>query len=95
MDSENIRNPDDLFSLNKNLVTNNSCIEYVFERLIIKSFTLPLEQDNLFFDNVFNGVIPHKVYLFFIGQSDVSGNYTNNGAYLSNCIISSVELQLN
>ena len=90
-----VPNPDALFSLNKSLLTNNSSIEYVFERPIIKSFVLPLGQDNLSFDNVFNGVIPHKVYLFFIRQSAVSGNYTNNGAYLSNCNISSVQLQLN
>ena len=84
-----------LFSLSKSLLHNNSSIEYVFERPIIKSFVLPLGQNNLSFDNIFNGLIPHKLCLFFIRQSAVSGHYQHNGAYLSHCNISSLQLQLN
>ena len=90
-----VPNPDALFSLSKSLLNNNSSIEYVFERPVIKSFVLPLGQTNLSFDNIFNGIIPHKLCLFFIRQSAVSGNYAFNGAYLSSCNISSLQLQLN
>ena len=37
-----VLSPDALFSLNKSSITNNSSIELVFERPIIKSCVLPL-----------------------------------------------------
>ena len=90
-----VPNPDALFSLNRSLINTNSNIEYVFERPIIKNYVMPTGQNNLSFDNIFNGIIPHKLYLFFLRQSAVNGSYTRNGAYFSNCNVSSLQLQLN
>ena len=90
-----VPNPDALFSLNRSLINTNSNIEYVFERPIIKNYVMPTGQNNLSFDNIFNGIIPHKLYVFFLRQSAVNGSYTKNGAYFSHCKVSSVQLQLN
>ena len=46
-------------------------------------------------DNIFNGIIPHKLYLFFIRQSAVNGSYKDNAAFLTHCNISSLQLQVN
>ena len=90
-----VPNPDALFSLNKNLLTNNSNIEYIFERPIIKNFVFPSGHSILSLDNIFNGVIPHKLYVFFIRQTAVNGSYKYNASYLTHCNISSLQLQIN
>ena len=90
-----VPNPDALFSLNKNLLTNNSTIEYIFERPIIKNFVFPSGYSMLSLDNVFNGITPHKLYLFFIRQSSVNGTYKDNAAFLTHCNVSSLQLHVN
>ena len=90
-----VPNPDALFSLNKNLLTNNASIEYIFERPIIKNFVFPAGYSMLSLDNIFNGVTPHKLYLFFIRQSSVNGNYKDNAAFLTHCNVSSLQLHVN
>ena len=87
-----VPNPDALFSLNKSLLTNNASIEYIFERPIMKNFVFPAGYSMLSLDNIFNGVTPHKLYLFFIRQSSVNGNFKDNAAFLTHCNVSSLQL---
>ena len=84
-----------LISLNRNLVNNNSVIEYIHERPIIKSFVFPQGHNTIVLDDIFHGLIPHKLILFFIKQENLSGNYSRNGAYLDHCNLSSVRLDIN
>ena len=84
-----VPNADAFFSLNRSLINTNSNIVNVFERPITKNYALPTGENNLLFDNIFDGIIPHKLYLSFLRLSAV------NGAYFSHCKVSSVQLQLN
>ena len=86
---------DALFSMNKNLMMNNSNIEYIFERPIIKSFVFSAGHSLLTLDNIFNGILPHKIYLFFIRQTSINGSYSDNAAYLTHSNISSIQLHVN
>ena len=90
-----VPNPDALFSLNRNLVSNNASVEYIFERPVIKNFVFPVGHTILSLDNIFNGIVPNKVYMFFIRQSAVNGSYNANAAFLTHCNIASLQLQVN
>ena len=90
-----VPNPDALYSLNKSLVSSNGTVEYIFERPVIKNFVFPSGHTILSLDNIFNGIIPHKIYMFFIRQSAVNGSYKDNAAFLTHCNISSLQLQVN
>ena len=46
-------------------------------------------------DDIFNGVVPHNICIFFIKQKALVGSYNENGAYLSHCNMSSLRLDLN
>ena len=55
-----------LISLNKSLINNHAMIEYIFERPVTKNYVFPKGQSILSLDNVFAGVVPQKMYMFFI-----------------------------
>ena len=40
---------------------------------------MPTEQDILSFENIYNGINPHELYLYFLCQSVVNRSYTLNG----------------
>ena len=86
---------DALISLNKSLISTNSSVEYLIDRPIIKNFVFPTGQSILSVDDIFNGIIPHMVYIFFINQRSLSGSYDRNGAYFTNCDLSSLRMDLN
>ena len=84
-----------LTSLNKALINNHDKIEYIFERPVTKNYVFPKGQSILSLDNVFTGIVPQKIHMFFISQTAINGSYTRNAAYLSNCNINSVRLEVN
>ena len=83
-----------LISLNKSLVDNHP-IEYIHERPVVKTFVFPTGHSSLSMDNIFTGVIPHRVYMFFMKQSAVNGVYNVNGAHLPHCSLSSLRMEIN
>ena len=90
-----IPNNNALMSLNKSLTSENSCLEYVFQRPIMQTFVYPANQQVICLDNIFNSIIPNKVFLFFLTQSSANGSYHNNGAHFTHANISSLRLEAN
>ena len=86
--------PSALVSLNKTLSPQNS-IEYIFTRPIIKSFVFPAGHSSLSLDNIFNGLVPHALYIFFIPQANLYGEFDRNAAYFSNASLENVRLEIN
>ena len=70
-----IPNASALLSLNKNLLNNNKSVEYIHERPVIKSFIFPRNHTTLVLDDIFHGVVPHKLHLFFIKQGNINGEF--------------------
>ena len=87
--------PSALLSLNKNLISGNGMIVYLFDKPIIKPYIFPSGQSLLSLDNVFNGVVPSFVYIYLIKQSSLNGEYNKNGAYLTHANISNIRLDVN
>ena len=87
--------PQAILSLSRNLANNNSEVEYMFDRPIIKTFIFGVNHTSLNLDNLFAGYIPSKLFLFFIKQSAYNGSYLENAAFLSHCNMSSIELYIN
>ena len=90
-----IPHPSALVSLNKTMLTKNINIEYVVDTPIIKTCVFPTGYTSLTLDNTFNGSIPNKLYLFFISQAALNGDYTRNPTFLQNCNLSSVRVDVN
>ena len=86
--------PSSLLSLNKSLNSGN-VIDYIFNRPIIKTFVYPTGHSSLSLDNIFNGVVPHIIYIFFMAQKNLSGSYASNGAYFTNAAIENIRLEIN
>jgi len=84
-----------LLSLQKHLTLNNTSIEYLYEKPVVKNFIFPSGHSNLTLDNIFNGSIVNQMYVFFISQSAVNGDYARNAAYFSHCNLSNVILDIN
>ena len=84
-----------LISLNKSLTNNHAMIEYIFERPVTKNYVFQKGQSILSLDNVFTGIVPQKMYMFFISQSAINGSYSRNASYLSDCSVGSVRLEIN
>ena len=90
-----VPNSNALMSLNKSLLTNNGCLEYIFQRPVMQTYVYPANQQVLCLDNLYNGIIPSQIYLFFLRQSSANGSYKDNGAYFTNGNISSLRLEVN
>ena len=88
-------NPDALISLNKNMIRYTSNIEYIYERPIVKQYVYPKGHNMISMDDIFNGVIPHKVIVFAIRQKALNGSYEYNSTHLNHCNISSIDLDIN
>ena len=84
-----------LISLNSRLSSSHSSVEYVIDRPIIKNFVFPAGQSILSLDNIFNGVVPHMIYVFFMKQKNSNGDMKRNAAHFSNCNLSSLRMELN
>ena len=87
--------PSALISLNKSLTQPAKSIEYLFERPVTKCIIFPSQHRNINVDNIFNDVIPEKIYCFMIDQTALNGSYTYNAACFPHCSIRSVRLELN
>ena len=88
-------NPEALISLNKTMLQYNKTIEYIYERPIVKQFVYPKGHTLITLDDIFNGVVPHRIITFFIRQKALNGAYDYNGLYLNHCNISSIDLDIN
>ena len=84
-----------LLSMNRSLLTNNSNLEYVFQRPIIQTYVFPSNQDIISLDNIFSGLLPNKLHLCILPQSSANGAYKENGAYFTHGNISSLQLEVN
>lgn len=84
-----------LISLNSRLSSLHSSVEYVIDRPIIKNFVFPAGQSILSLDNIFNGIVPHVIYLFFMKQKNSNGDLKRNSAYFTHCYMSSIRMELN
>ena len=87
--------PAALMSLSQSLVNSNEVIDYIFKRPVIKQYIFPHGHTTLTLDNIFNGIVPHMLYVFLIHQSNLNGSYKRNSAFLSNGNISNLLLEIN
>jgi len=90
-----IPHPNALVSLNKTMLTKNTSIEYVVDNPIIKTYVYPTGYTTLTVDNAFNGFIPNKLYVFFVSQTALNGDYTRNPSFLQNCKLTSIRVDIN
>ena len=86
---------DALITLNSSMINSNSEIEYIFESPIIKTYVMNTGINTLTIDNVMNGSIPSKLYMFFISQNAPSGKYNRNPLYLNHCSVNNKRLDVN
>lgn len=86
---------DVLIGLNSSMINSNREIEYIFERPIIKTYIMNTGINTLTIDNVMNGSIPSKLYMFFISQNASSGSYNRNPLYLNHCSVNNIRLDVN
>ena len=84
-----------LLSMNRSLIEKNSRVEYIFERPVIKNYVYPIGQSILSLDNIFNGIIPHEVYLLLINQDALNGDYKQNAAYFQHGNVNNIQLDVN
>ena len=84
-----------LISLNSRLSSLHSSVEYVVDRPIIKNFVFPMGQSILSLDNIFNGIVPHIIYVFFMKQRNSNGDLKRNSAYFTHCNMSAIRMELN
>ena len=89
-----IPHPSALLSLTQNLTLENSFVEYLYARPVIKLNIIPQGSSNLVLDNIFNGIIPHQVIVFFASQDALNGNIKKNSGYLEHCNINSLRLEV-
>ena len=87
--------PAALMSLSQSLVNSNEVIDYIFKRPVIKQYIFPHGHTTLTLDNIFNGIVPHMLYVFLIHQTNLNGSYKRNSAFLSNGNISNLLLEIN
>ena len=90
-----VPNPSALLALNRNLNNNFKTVNYIHERPIIKQFIMPQNHTTLVMEDIFHGVIPHKIYMFLLKQTNANGEFTRNGAYFENCGLKTVTLEIN
>jgi len=87
--------PGALLSLTKHLSLNNSSIEYLYEKPIVKTYILPSGHSSIVLDNIFNGVIPNQLYTCIIAQTAANGSYSRNACYFTDCNMSNITLDIN
>ena len=90
-----VPNPSALLALNRNLNSNFKTVNYIHERPIIKQFIMPQNHTTLVMEDIFHGIIPHKIYMFLLKQANANGEFTRNGAYFENCGLKTVTLEIN
>ena len=86
--------PSALMSLNKTLSSTHS-IEYLFSRPLIRSYVYPTSYNSLTLDNIFTGVIPQLMYIFFMKQTNLNGDYGSNGCYFDHANIDNIRVDVN
>ena len=82
-----------LAALNDTL--NNSNIEYVFNKSLVKSYMIGVNQRSIMIEQPFNTCIPEKLYMCFIPANNFAGGYTNNPLYFSNSNLENVNISIN
>ena len=87
--------PSALMSLSQSLVNSNGVIDYIFKRPVIKQYIFPQGHTTLTLDNIYNGIVPHLLYVFIMKQSNLNGSYKQNGAFLTHGNISNILLEIN
>ena len=89
-----IPHPSALLSLSQNLTFENSFIEYLYNRPVIKNSIITAGSSNIVLDNIFNGIIPQQVIVFMTSQDALNGNYKKNSGYLEHCNINTMRLEI-
>ena len=90
-----IPNPSALLALNRNLNNNFKTVNYIHQRPVVKQFIMPENHTTIVLEDIFHGIIPHKIYMFLLKQSNANGEFTKNGAYFDNCGLKTVILEIN
>ena len=90
-----VPNPSALLALNRNLNNNFKTVNYIHHRPVVKQFIMPENHTTLVLEDIFHGIVPHKIYMFLLKQGNANGAFTKNGAYLEHCTLKSVTLELN
>ena len=87
--------PDALISLNKNMIRYTKNVEYIYERPIVKQYIFPKGHSVISLDDIFNGIVPHRIISFIIRQKALNGAFDYNSLHLQHCNISSIDLDIN
>jgi len=80
-------NPASLVSLNKSMRIDNSMMDYIIDRAVVKSIVFPAGYMSLNIENLFQGVVPTKLIVFIVSQVALAGDFKRNPLYLHHCNI--------
>ena len=58
-----------LLSLERSLIKHSTRIEYLFDQRVTKTFVFPVGHTTMTLDNMYSGLIPQKICLFFYQTS--------------------------
>jgi hypothetical protein len=84
-----------LISLNRSITSTNSFIEYIYPLSTLKEYIFPAGSRTLSLENIFNSVIPNKLFVFMVDQTALNGQLNRNSTYLPHCNLSNVRLEIN
>lgn len=86
--------PSAMVALHKSM-EDNSLMEYMIQRPLVKSIIFPADQTNLCIDSPFNGIVPHRIVAFVLDQGAYNGVYNRNPNYFSHINISELSVNIN
>ena len=87
--------PSAMIALNKVMTQNMQTVEYLFNRQLLKTMIMPQQQTSLTIDNIFQGIIPHKLIIFVMDQKALNGDYKKNSSYFIDNNINSIKVEVN
>jgi hypothetical protein len=87
--------PSALLALNRELISKNLSLEYLFERPLVKTLIYPSNHTSITIDSPFHGIIPHRLMLFIVDQDSVNGSYARNAAFFTHCNLTNLKLEIN
>ena len=87
--------PSAMIALNKVMSESMHTVDYMFNRQLLKTVIMPKNQTSLMIDNIFQGVIPHKLVIFVMDQKALNGEHKKNSSYFIDNKISQIKVEVN
>ena len=84
-----------LLALHQALSAPSSKIDYLFTKMLQRSYTLNANQTTISINNPFGQIIPEKLYLCFVKMNSFTGSFTSNGLYFGHENLQNLHVTIN